>query len=127
MTITSFVCIKKISLLCLKTKFRQARNRCKRVSEDIKRAYSISTKYYNFLILYSKTFWRIAHRILNKHKSVIPDLLNVLEVLSSASDQTKLLSDIFSKNSSLRLGYFFTVFSLEIIRNCVIFFDSQFG
>ena len=27
--------------------------------------------------------------------------------MSSASDQTKLLSDIFSKNSSLRLGYFF--------------------
>ena len=127
MAITSFVCIKKISLLCLKTKFRQVRNRCKSVLEDIKRAYSISIKYYNFLILYSITFWRIAHSILNKHKSVIPHLLNVLEVLPSAFDQTKLLSDIFSKNSNLRLGYFFTVFSLEIIRNCVIFFDSQFG
>ena len=39
----------------------------------------------------SRNFWRIANSVLNKGKSAIPLLFNGLEVLSSASDKTKLL------------------------------------
>ena len=72
MKITSFVCNKKISLLCLKPKYRRASNCCKRVLEAVKRAYANSTK--ESIIsqkLGCRNFWRIANSILNKHKSVI--------------------------------------------------------
>ena len=46
-------------------------------------------------------FWRIANSVLNKGKSAIPPLLNVPQVLSSASDKAKLFPKNFSKNSYL--------------------------
>ena len=49
----------------------------------------------------SRDFWRIANSVLNKGKSAIPPLFNGLEVLSSASDKTKLFAENFSKNSNL--------------------------
>ena len=47
------------------------------------------------------TFWRIANSVLNKGKSAIPPLFNGPELLSSASDKTKLFAENFSKNSNL--------------------------
>ena len=47
------------------------------------------------------TFLRIANSFLNKGKSAIPPLFNGPEVLSSASDKTKLFPENFSKNSNL--------------------------
>ena len=86
-----------------KAKFRQASNCCKRVLEAAKLAYATKTK--EFIIsqkLGSRDFWQIANSVLNKGKSAIPPLFNGLEVLSSASDKTKLFAaKNFSKNSSL--------------------------
>ena len=49
----------------------------------------------------SHDFWRIANSVLNKGKSAIPPLFNGSEVLSSASDKTKLFAENFSLNSNL--------------------------
>ena len=49
----------------------------------------------------SRDFWRIGNSVLNKGKSAIPPLFNGPEVLSSASDKTKLFVENFSKSSSL--------------------------
>ena len=49
----------------------------------------------------SHDFWRIANIVLNKGKSAIPTLFSDLEVLSSASDKSKLFTENFSKNSNL--------------------------
>ena len=46
-------------------------------------------------------FWRIANRFLNKGKSAIPPLFNDLEVLSSASNKSKLFGKNFFKNFNL--------------------------
>ena len=46
-------------------------------------------------------YWRIANSVLNEDKSAIPPLLNSPEVLSSASDKTKLFAKNFSENSKL--------------------------
>ena len=43
-------------------------------------------------------FWWIANIVLNKGKSAIHPLFNGLEVLSPASDKTKLFDGNFSKN-----------------------------
>ena len=43
----------------------------------------------------------ITNSFLNKDKSAIPLLFNSTEVLSSASDKTKLFAENFSKNSNL--------------------------
>ena len=43
----------------------------------------------------------IANSVQNKGKSAIPPLFNDLEVLSSASDKTRLSAKNFSKNSNL--------------------------
>ena len=45
--------------------------------------------------------WRIANSVLKKGKSDIPPLFNSPEVLSFASDKTKLFAKNFSKNSNL--------------------------
>ena len=45
--------------------------------------------------------WPIAHRVLSKGKSATPLLFIGPEVLSSASDKTKLFAEKFSKNSNL--------------------------
>ena len=85
-----------------KVKFRQARNRCKRVLEAAKLAYATKTKEsITSQKLGSQDFWRIANSVLNKGKSAIPPLLNGLELLSSASDKAKLFAKNFSKNSNL--------------------------
>ena len=85
-----------------KVKFRQASNRCKRVLEAAKLAYATKTKEsITSQKLGSRDFWRIANSVLNKGKSAIPPLFNGSEVLSSASDKTKLFAKNFSKNSNL--------------------------
>ena len=43
----------------------------------------------------------LVNSVLNKGKSATPSLFNGLEVLSSASDKTKLFAKNFSKNSNL--------------------------
>ena len=47
------------------------------------------------------TFGEFFNTVLNKGKSAIPLLLNGPEVLSSASDKSKLFPEYFSKNSNL--------------------------
>ena len=72
-----------------KVKFRQASNRCNRVLEAAKLAYTNKTKdSITSQKLGSRDFWRIANSVLNKGKSDIPPLFNGPEVLSSASDKT---------------------------------------
>ena len=85
-----------------KVKFRQASNCCKRVLEAAKLTYANKTK--DFITsqkLGSHDFCRIANSALNKGKSAIPPLFSGLEVLSSASDEAKLFTENFSKNSNL--------------------------
>ena len=84
-----------------KVKFRQASNCCKRVFEAAKLAYANKTKEcITFQKLGFWDFWRIANSVLKNDKS-IPPLFNGPEVLSSASDKTKLFAEKFSKNSNL--------------------------
>ena len=80
-----------------KVKFRQVSNCCKKVLEAAKLAYANKIK--EFIIsqkLGSQDFWQIANSVLNKGKSAIPPLFNGPEVLSSASDKTKLFVKNFS-------------------------------
>ena len=49
----------------------------------------------------SRDFWQIAISDLNKDKSAIPPLSNGPDVLSSASDKSKVFGENFSKNSNL--------------------------
>ena len=49
----------------------------------------------------SGNFWRIANRVFNKGKFVIPALFSDPEMLPSASDKAKLFAKNFSKNSNL--------------------------
>ena len=85
-----------------KVKFRQAGNRCKRVFEAVKCAYTTKTKEsITSRKLGSRDFWRIANSVLNKGKSAIPPLFNGPDVLSFVSDKRKLFAKIFSKNSNL--------------------------
>ena len=78
-----------------KVKFGQASNHW--VLEGAKFAYATKTKE---SIISQKLgpwdFWQIAYGVLNKGKSAILPLLNDLEVLSSASDKTKLFAKSFS-------------------------------
>ena len=68
-----------------KVKFRQASNRCKRVLEAAKLAYTNKTKeYITSQKSGSRDFWQIANSVLNKGKSAITPLFNGPEVLSSA-------------------------------------------
>ena len=71
-----------------------AGNRCKRVLEAAKLAYTTKTK------VGSRDFWRIANSVLNQGKSAIPPLFNGPEVLSSASDKAKFFAKNFSENSN---------------------------
>ena len=85
-----------------KVKFRQASNRCKRVLEAAKLAYTNKTKEsITSQKLGSRDFWRIANSVLNKGKSAIPPLFNGSEVLSSTSDKANLFAENFSLNSYL--------------------------
>ena len=85
-----------------KVKFRQACNYFKRVLEVAKLAYANETKEsITSQKLGSHDFWRIANSVLNKDKSAIPPLFNVLEVLCSASNKAKLFAENFFKNSNL--------------------------
>ena len=85
-----------------KVKFRQTKNRCKRILETTKFAYVNKTKEsITSQKLYPRNFCRIANSVLKKGKSAIPPLFNGLEVLSSASDKSKLFNENFSKNSNL--------------------------
>ena len=82
--------------------FRQASNHCSRVLETAKLAYAYTTEEsITSQNLDSWDFWRIANSVHNKGKSPIPPLCNSPEVLSSASDKTKLFAKNFSKNSNL--------------------------
>ena len=85
-----------------KVKLTQSSNRCKRVLEAAKLAYTTKTKEsITSQKLGSRDFWRIANSFLNKGKSAIPTLFNGPEVLSSASDKAKLFAKNFSKNSNV--------------------------
>ena len=85
-----------------RVKFRQSSNRCKRVLEAVKFAYTNKTKeFITSQKCSSRDFWRIANSLLNKGESAIPPLFNGPEVLSSESDKAKLFSENFSKNSNL--------------------------
>ena len=54
----------------------------------------------------------ITNSVVGKGKSAIPPLFNGLEVLSSASDNAKLFSENFSKNSNIDdSGISFSVFT----------------
>ena len=82
-----------------KVRFRQTSNRCKRVLEAAKLAYTTKTKEsITSQKLRSRDFWRIANNVFNTGKPTIPPLFNGLEVLSSASDKAKLFAKNFSKN-----------------------------
>ena len=104
-----------------KVKLREASNHCKKVLEAAKLAYANKTKEsITSQRLGSQDFWRIANSVLNKGKSAIPPLFNSQEVLSSASDKTKLLKT-FLKTLTLMTQVFLYLFSfLELIRNCII-------
>ena len=83
-------------------KFRQASNCCERVLEAAKLAYANTTKEsITYQIFGSWDIWQNANSVLDKTKSAIPPLFNGPEVLSPASDKTKLLAENFSKNSNL--------------------------
>ena len=85
-----------------KVKFRQAKNRCKRVLEAAKLAYATKTREsITSQKLGARDFWRIANSVLNKGKSVIPPLFNGPEVLSTVSDKAELFVKNFSKNTNL--------------------------
>ena len=75
-------------------KFRQASNHCKRVLGAVKFAYG--NKITGHLRLLAN-----CHSVLSKSKSTIPPQFNNPEVLSSASDRTKLFTKNFSKNSNI--------------------------
>ena len=76
--------------------FRQANNRCKIVLEAVKLAYANKTKESSTSQRpFSREFWRIANRVLNKGKSAIPPPFNGPKVLSSAYDKAKLFAELF--------------------------------
>ena len=78
-----------------KVKFRQASNRCKRVLEAAKLAYTNKTKEsITSQKPGSHDFWRIANSVL-KGKSAIPPQFNGPEVLSSASDKANVCWKLF--------------------------------
>ena len=85
-----------------KVKFRQASDRCKRVLEAAKLAYTNKTKEsITSQKLGSRNFWRIANSVLNEGNSAIPPLFNGPQALYSASDKAKLFAENFSRNSNL--------------------------
>ena len=85
-----------------KVKFRQASNYCKRVLESA--TLVCANKMKESILsqkLCSQGFWQIANRVFSKGKSAIPPLFNILEVLSSVSEEAKLFAKNFFKNSNL--------------------------
>ena len=85
-----------------KAKFKQDRNRCKKVLEATKLVYANKTKgSITFQKLDFRDVWRIDNSVLNKSKSAITPLLSGSEMLSSASDKAKLFAENFPKNSNL--------------------------
>ena len=101
----------KIQFFCLyqhnkssesKVKFRYASDRCKRVLQAAKLAYTNRTKEsITSQKLDSQDFGRIANNVPNKGKSPIPALFNGPKVLSSTSDKAQLSPKNVSKNSNL--------------------------
>ena len=72
----------------------------------------------------SRDFWRIGNSVPNKGKSAIPPLCIDLDVLSSASDNTKLFAKNFSKSSnskssSSNWASLYLLSLLEQIENCI--------
>ena len=85
-----------------KVKFRQASNRCKRVLEAAKLAYTNKTKEsITSQKLDSHDFWQIDNSDLSK--SAITPLFNDPEVLSSASDKAKFFAENLEKFSANKL------------------------
>ena len=89
-----------------KVKFKHASNHCKRVLEAAILAYANKTsikkkKSITSQQLGSCDFWQIANSVLNKGKSAIPTLFSSPDVLSCATDKTKLFAENFSMNSNL--------------------------
>ena len=99
-----------------KVKFRPACNCCKRVLEAAKFAYANKTKE---SITSQKPgswdFWQIANSVLKRLKSAISPLFNGLEVLSSASDQVKLLKTFLRTLILVLQVSLYLFFLLELI------------
>ena len=80
----------------------QASNRCNRGLETTKFAYANKTKEsITSQNLVSWDVWQIVNAVFDKGRSAQHPLFNAKEVLSSASDKTKLFPENFSKNSNL--------------------------
>ena len=100
--ITFFVCTKRINLLILKKSSDRLVIVAKRFLKLpnlhmlIKQKSPLLPR--NLALV---TFGEFFNTILSKGKSAIPLLLNGPEVLSSASDKSKLFPEYFSKNSNL--------------------------
>ena len=85
-----------------KVKFRQASYHWERILEATKFAYANKTKEsITFQKFGSQDFWQISNSVLNKGKSAILPLFNCPDMLSSASDKSKLFVKNLSKNSNL--------------------------
>ena len=85
-----------------KVKFRHTSNRCKRVLEATKLAYANKTKESIISPKHaSQDFYEIANSVPNKVISVLSPLFNDPEVLSYASDKSKLFAENFSKKANL--------------------------
>ena len=98
----SFVFTNRLNLLHHKSSSdRLVINCCKRFLETAKPIHANKTK---ASIISQELgwcdFWWIANSVLNKSKSAIPPLFNGPDVLSSASDKTKLFAENFSWNSN---------------------------
>ena len=68
-----------------------------------------------FQKLGSRDFWQIAASVLNKGKSVIPPLINELEVLSSTSDKVKLLKTFLKTQILMTQVSLYVFFFLELL------------
>ena len=99
-----------------KVKIRQASNCCERVLEAAKLAYINKTRVHHFPETWVSGLLQLANGVSDKGKSAIPPLFNDPEVLSSASDEAKIFSENFSKNSNLDdSGFLYLLSFLELI------------
>ena len=100
--ITFFVLYQENKSFESKVKFTQANNCCKWVVKAAKLANANETE--RFITSQkpgSQDFLPIANSVLNKDRSAILPLFNDPDMLSFASDQAKLFTENFSKNSNL--------------------------
>ena len=100
-----------------KVKFSEVSIYCERVLEAVKLVYANNTDSITSQKVGTRDFSQINNSVLSKGKSAIPLLFNGPEVLSSASDKTK----VFVKNVFTTQVSVYLLSLLELIRNCIIF------